>query len=148
MSPAHAFTLISSDFQDSGKIPTQFTCHGDDTSPALSWSNAPANTKTFVLGVEDPDAPSGTFIHWVVYNIPATVLGFPQGSQQGIGGLNSFRNQSYGGPCPPSGVHHYIFTLYALDTELTLASPATLDDIKKAMSSHVLGTATLTGLYP
>ncbi|MFI4957396.1 MAG: YbhB/YbcL family Raf kinase inhibitor-like protein [Gammaproteobacteria bacterium] len=146
MSQATAFTLNSPDFD--GHIPDKFTCHGGDTSPALTWENAPANTQSFVLIVDDPDAPVRTWVHWVVYNIPGSVTEFDQGNQQGIGGTNTWGNQNYGGPCPPSGTHHYHFKLYALDTMLDLPNPASLNQIMKAMKSHVLDQAELIGLYP
>jgi Raf kinase inhibitor-like YbhB/YbcL family protein len=146
MSQATAFTLKSADFD--GHIPDKFTCHGGDTSPALSWENAPSNTQSFVLIMDDPDAPVGTWIHWVIYNIPASVTGFEQGQQDGVGGLNTWGNQHYGGPCPPSGTHHYHFKLFALDTMLNLDEPAALKDVQKAMNGHVLDNADLIGLYP
>lgn len=149
MGTAIAFNLTSQDIHNGGNIPERFTCHGKDISPSLAWEGAPSQTQSFVLIMEDPDAPGGTWLHWIVYNIPSIVLGFSQGERQGIGAINSWGKQGYGGPCPPSGVHHYHFKLYALDTLLHLASsPANLEQVQEAMKGHILGTAELIGLYP
>lgn len=148
MTSAQAFTLTSQDFTHNDKIPDLFTCHGKDVSPTLSWTGAPDKTQSFVLIMDDPDAPRGTWVHWVIYNIPASTSSFAQGKQAGIGGTNSWDKQTYGGPCPPSGTHHYQFTLYALDTMLTLPSPASLQQITEAMRPHILGSTQLIGLYP
>lgn len=148
-----ALTLGSSAFEPNGSIPPKFTCEGKDASPPLAWSGAPAGTKSFALIVDDPDAPAGTWVHWVIFNIPAgteRLAGvmktdhLPPGAQEG---RNSWGTAAYRGPCPPSGRHRYFFKLFALDALLTnLKDPdaATLD---KAMQDHVLAKAELVGTY-
>ena len=147
--------LTSSAFEDGEMIPTIYTCDGEDMSPPLSWRGAPEGTRTLVLIVDDPDAPLRTWVHWVVYNIPVDLEGFPEGMPSepelasGVQqGQTSWSRSGYGGPCPPSGTHHYIFTLYALDTSLDLA-PARTDKqaVINEIETHVLARATLTGLY-
>lgn len=123
-----AFELQSSALASGGEIPVQYTCDGADRSPPLRWSDPPAKTKSFALIVDDPDAPGGAWVHWLLYGIPAGLRELPEGipardTVPGIGtqGLNDFRKVGYGGPCPPRGpAHRYFFKLYALDTELTL----------------------------
>jgi len=147
-------TLTSSVFTHGAMIPKDYTCDGRDVSPPLSWSEPPEKTQSFALIMDDPDAPMGTWVHWVIYNIPATARGLaegvptnadlPDGSRQG---RNSWRRIGYGGPCPPSGTHRYFFKLYALDTVLTLASGATKDELLKAMEGHILAQAELMGRY-
>jgi len=147
--------LTSSSFSAEGNIPSQFTCEGEDISPELAWKNAPSGTKTFALIVHDPDAPrAGGFTHWVVYNIPASVMQIAQAAPKdqklpsgGIQGKNDFGQIGYLGPCPPSGTHRYYFYLYALDTELKLQPGAGKDELEKAMKGHVLGKTELMGKY-
>ncbi len=150
-----AFTLRTADFAHGANIPQAFTCDGEDRSPALEWSGAPAGTKTFALIADDPDAPVGTWVHWVIYNIPAAVPSLtggvekkeqlPDGSRQG---RNDFRKIGYNGPCPPPGKgHRYFFKLYALSAELTLAPGATKAEVERAMGGHVLGQAEWMGKY-
>jgi Raf kinase inhibitor-like YbhB/YbcL family protein len=137
-----------------GAIPTVHTCDGADQSPPLEWSGAPAGTRSFALVMHDPDAPAGDYLHWVAWNIPpsarslpagvATTETLPDGTAQG---RNDFGNPGYGGPCPPGGTHHYVFSLRALDATLTLPAKASRDAIEKAMQGHVLATAELTGTY-
>ena len=143
--------LTSTAFTDGGKLPTKYTCDGISISPPISWQDAPANTQSFALIYDDPDAPAGTWDHWVLYNLPpttkflpenATVL--PQGTKVG---LNSWPNAEYGAPCPPSGEHRYIFHLYALDAVLNLSEPVTSEILRKKIAGHILATTTLTGLY-
>jgi Raf kinase inhibitor-like YbhB/YbcL family protein len=149
------FQLKSPAFQPEGNIPSRFTCEGDDISPELAWSGAPAGTKTFALIVHDPDAPrSGGFTHWVSFNIPAgethIAENAPKRSQLpggGIQGQNDGGRQGYMGPCPPSGTHRYYFYLYALDTSLDLRESARKDDLEKAIRGHILGQAKLMGKY-
>ena len=155
---AMAFKITSPAFAPSGSIPSKYTCEGSDTSPSLEWSDAPSGTKSFALIVDDPDAPDPakpqrTYVHWVVYNIPpgttklpenAAKSGLPNGAMQGS---NDWKKQTYGGPCPPIGRHRYFFKVYALDTDLTFASPPTKADLEKAMQGHVLGNAELIGTY-
>lgn len=145
---AQEFKITSPAFQTGGKIDKAFTCDGKDVSPALSWTGAPAGTKSFALVVEDPDAPAGVWDHWVVYNIPAANKGLaenvprdkelPDGSRQG---RNGWRKIGYGGPCPPSGSHRYFFKLYALDTVLDLDPGASKSKLEKAMKGRILATA-------
>jgi len=149
-----AFQLTSSAFSNEGTIPANYTCDGSDMSPPLAWSGAPAGTKSYALVVDDPDAPAGTWVHWVVWNIPATVNALaenvaktaelPDGTRQGI---SDFKRPGWGGPCPPSGTHRYYFKLYALDALLVVSAPATKRDLETAMKDHILGQATLLGTY-
>ena len=145
------FTLTSTAFQNNQPIPTQFACKGENISPPLAWQNAPANTKSFVLIVDDPDAPHGTWVHWVVYNLPATVTHLDQHSDikkiGGIEGTTSFNNIGYGGPCPPSGTHRYFFKLYAVDTVLNLGRGANKEEVIHALQGHILGHTELIGLF-
>jgi len=147
-------TLMSSAFNDGEQIPAKYSCDGEKISPPLAWTNAPAGTKTFLLIVDDPDAPRGTFTHWVIFNIPASVTSLPENvptnptlSNGATQGLNGAGRIGYTSPCPPSGTHRYMFQLYALDTQLTLAPSATKQDVLNAMQSHILAQTTLTGLY-
>jgi Raf kinase inhibitor-like YbhB/YbcL family protein len=151
-----AFTLTSTEFTDGAAIPVKHTCDGGDVSPPLAWSGAPAGTRCFVLIADDPDAPAGSWVHWVVYNVPAAVSELPEnvakvetldlgGARQG---RNDFRRPGYGGPCPPPGpAHRYLFTLYALDAPLTLKAGAQRKDVETAMEGHDLGSAQLLGTY-
>lgn len=149
------FDLTSAAFRQGGYIPVKYTGDGVDISPPLKWTGAPENVKSFALICEDPDAPTGTWVHWVLYDIPmvATELPeatpkrdhFPNGMKQGI---NSFGKVGYGGPAPPKGpAHRYFFKLYALDINLPLAARAHQSDVEKAMRRHVVGRAELMGRY-
>jgi Raf kinase inhibitor-like YbhB/YbcL family protein len=150
--------LTSSVFQQGGSIPSRYTCEGQDVSPPLSWSGAPANTKTFALIVDDPDAPDPAkpqrvYVHWVVYNLPATAAALPENAAKAalpkgaVQGKNDWGKAEYGGPCPPIGRHRYFFKLYALDAELAgLSSPAKAD-LERAMKGHVVGSGELVGTY-
>ena len=139
--------LKSEDFEDNTSIPPEFTCDGRDVSPQLSWEDVPSETKSFVFSVTDPDAPGGTWIHWLVHDIPKDVRkiergGLPKGAKQVE---NDFGMKEYGGPCPPSGTHRYTFTVYALDTEH-------LEGVNKRnffdkVEEHTLDKAVLKGLY-
>jgi Raf kinase inhibitor-like YbhB/YbcL family protein len=151
---AAAFALTSTAFANNANIPSKYTCDAGPTnpSPALAWSDAPAGTKSFALIMHDPDAPlAGGFTHWVLFDLPATTMALPEGFQPGsvgVSGNSGFRRAGYGGPCPPSGVHHYHFMLSALDVPtLGLQAGATKADVDKAIQGHVLGTAELVGLY-
>ena len=151
---AAAFSISSPAFTDGGNIPSKFTCDAGMTnpSPALSWKEAPANTKSFVLIMHDPDAPlAGGFTHWVLFDIPATTTQLPENFQAGsvgVSGSSGFRRQGYGGPCTPSGSHHYHFMLPALDVpSLGLQAGATKADVEKAMEGHVLAKTETVGLY-
>jgi len=148
------FQLTSPAFAEGAKIPKKFTCDGEDLSPALQWSAPPAGVKTYALIVDDPDAPSGTFVHWVLYNIPGEVVAIPEAVTRtrqvpGLGeqGLNSARQTGYFGPCPPGGTHRYFFKLFALDAVLTPAGEATAADVVKRMQGHILAEAQLMGRY-
>jgi Raf kinase inhibitor-like YbhB/YbcL family protein len=152
------FTLTSSAFGHNAEIPTRYTCEGDDISPALSWTDMPAGTKSLVLIVDDPDAPDPaapkmTWVHWVLYNVPASAGGLPEavaaqdlptGTKEG---LNDWKRTGYGGPCPPIGRHRYFHKLYALDTTLPDMGHPTKGDLEKAMKGHVLAQAELVGTY-
>lgn len=140
--------LVSSAFQHNSMMPSEFTCDGSDSSPPLSITDVPANAKSLVLIVDDPDAPVGTWDHWVVFNIPQSTKQIPQDTEpNGVSGKNSWGKTGYGGPCPPSGTHRYFFKLYALDTILNLAQGATKKQIEAAMQKHILAKAELVGLY-
>jgi hypothetical protein len=146
--------LKSSAFEAGGMIPPKYTCDGSDVSPPLSWSAVPAKAKSLALIADDPDAPRGTWVHWVAWNIPATVSTLeeavpkrdtlPNGMQQGT---TDFRSIGYGGPCPPSGTHRYFFKLYALDATLNLPPGTTKKDLEKTMQGHILAQAELMGMY-
>lgn len=151
---AAALSLTSAAFANDANIPSKFTCDAGNPnpSPALAWKDAPAGTKSFALILHDPDAPlAGGFTHWVLFDIPASTTSLPENFQPGsvgVSGTSGFRRQGYGGPCPPSGVHHYHFMLSALDVEsLGLQAGATKADVEKAMQGHVIGGADLVGLY-
>ena len=140
--------LTSPAFQHNGQIPSEFTCDGSDLSPPLTISDVSNNAKSLVLISDDPDAPVGTWDHWIMFNIPASTTQIPKGTEpKGIGGRNSWGRTGYGGPCPPSGTHRYFFKLYALDTMLNLPEGATKKDIEKAMQGHILAKAELMGTY-
>lgn len=146
--------LKSTAFENGGLIPRQHTCDGKDLSPALFWSGVPPGAKTLALLVDDPDAPGRTFLHWLIFNLPATATGLPEGvpprtavEKDGTQGLNDFGNLGYGGPCPPSGTHSYVFTLYAVDATLELGPRATREDFSHAIAGHALGQARLVGRY-
>ena len=145
-------------FSHGGAIPRKFTCDDEDVSPALEWSGAPAGTKSFALIVDDPDAPDPkapkrVYVHWVLYNLPPTAPGLPEGvsaDQLPRGtrdGTNDWKRTGYGGPCPPIGRHRYFFKLYALDTQLSDLGAATKADVEGAMRGHVLEQAELMGTY-
>ncbi|HOU11857.1 MAG TPA: YbhB/YbcL family Raf kinase inhibitor-like protein [Anaerolineae bacterium] len=148
-----AFLLSSPAFTRGQAIPALYTCDGADSSPALSWADPPAGTQSFALIVSDPDAPMGTWVHWVVYNIPADVRSLPEaimddaGLPGGAHGKNSWGRLDYGGPCPPSGTHRYFFKLYALDALLTPAGDATQKQVLAAMEGHILAETELMGVY-
>lgn len=151
-------TLHSSAFQPGGSIPTQYTCEGRDIAPPLAWSGAPSGTKSFALIVDDPDAPDPkapkmTWVHWVLYDIPASTTSLPEGVTPSAlppgtrAGKNDWKKGEYGGPCPPIGRHHYHFKLYALDTQLGDLKLPTKSQLEHAMHGHVLGETELVGTY-
>lgn len=141
-------------FVPGGKIPGKYTCDGMDISPPLAWTSGPEGTKTFAIICDDPDAPMGTWVHWVLFNLPADIIELREnvpperelesGAKQG---MNDFRKIGYGGPCPPGGTHRYYFKLYALDTEINLEAGATKSELLKAMEGHILAEGQLMGRY-
>lgn len=145
--------ITSTAFSEGNPINTKYTCDGENISPQLSWIDAPAGAKSFALICDDPDAPVGTWVHWVLYNLSATEL--PEAvarTEQVLNtakqGINDFKKIGYGGPCPPKGnAHRYYFKLYALDSELNLASGATKEQLLAAMKGHILAEANLMGTY-
>ncbi|MBW2428064.1 MAG: YbhB/YbcL family Raf kinase inhibitor-like protein [Deltaproteobacteria bacterium] len=150
--------LTSPSFDNQKSVPKKFTCDGEDISPALEWSGVPKGTKSFALIVDDPDAPDPanprmTWVHWVLYNIPATLSSLPEGVKdkdlpKGIlQGLNDWKKTGYGGPCPPIGEHRYFHKLYALDIVLPDLTRPTKAKLEKAMQGHILSQAELIGLY-
>lgn len=153
--PSSAVMNIESPaFQANHTIPTEYTCDGVDQSPPLQWSEVPPEAQSLTLIMDDPDAPRGTFVHWVVYDLPADGDGLaeaiPAGESipgGGVQGINDFRAIAYGGPCPPRGTHRYLFKLYALDTQLNLPPGVSKADVIAAMDGHILGFAELIGLY-
>jgi Raf kinase inhibitor-like YbhB/YbcL family protein len=147
--------LHSPAFQEGKPIPTKFTGEGPDVSPALAWDEAPAGTRSFTLICDDPDAPRGTWVHWVLYNLPPETRSLPEGvpaeerlPSGALQGTTDFQRIGYGGPMPPPGKpHRYFFKLYALDTPLNLAPGATKAQVEQALHGHVLGQAQLMGTY-
>jgi Raf kinase inhibitor-like YbhB/YbcL family protein len=149
-----AFKLTSTAFVHEAPIPSKYTCDGEDISPPLEWSDPPADARAFAIIMDDPDAPVGTWVHWVLYDLPAGTRMLPEavssdaelpdGSRHGE---NSWRRTDYGGPCPPSGVHRYFFKLYALDVALDLDAGATKEELLQAMEGHVLAQTELMGTY-
>ena len=146
--------LTSSAFANDAMIPGKYTCTGEDVSPPLAWSGIPTGTQSLALIVDDPDAPSKVWTHWVLFNLPASTAWLaenvppqptlPDGAKQGT---NDFHKIGYGGPCPPSGTHHYHFHLYALDDAVGLAPGASKQDLLDAMQGHVIDEGELIGLY-
>jgi len=143
------FRISSPAFNDNAPIPKKYTCDGSDVNPALKIENVPSGAKSLALIVDDPDAPRGTWVHWVVWNIDPEQSSIEEASAPGsaLQGKNDFGKLDYGGPCPPSGTHRYFFKLYALDSMLTLRSGASKADIERAMEGHVLGQTRIIGLY-
>ncbi len=153
--PSIAFDLKSQAFGPNATIPRTHSCDGPDRSPPLRWTDPPAGAKSYALVVEDPDASSGAWVHWVLYRIPEATRQLPEGvpSRAMVAGtgtqvVNDFKKLGWGGPCPPPGpAHRYVFTLYALDSELTLPPGTTKGDLEAAIQGHVLGQAELTGRF-
>lgn len=143
----------TSSFRPNGEIPARFTCEGSDLSPALSWTDPPAGTRSFALVMSDPDAPSGTFVHWVIYNLPASSRSLPEGVARGSEaaggqqGINGFGKTGYNGPCPPPGKpHRYFFRLWALDSTLSLQQPSA-QDLEAAVRGHILAHGEIVGRF-
>lgn len=153
--PTTSLTVSSTAFASQAAIPVQYSCDGTNISPPLQWSGAPLETQSFALILDDPDAPRGTFVHWVLYNMPATTTSLGEAVSPGgslptgsLEGVNDLGNQGYGGPCPPAGsTHRYYFRLYALDTMLNLAAGASRAQVDQAMSGRILAQGELMGFY-
>jgi len=146
--------LTSTAFKEGEAIPRGYTCDGANVSPPLEWTGVPKTAKTIAIIADDPDAPAGTWVHWVLYNLAAEGLGLIENTPQiemlkgsGVQGKNDFGKIGYGGPCPPSGTHRYFFKFYALDSELTLKPGATRAEVEQAMEGHILARAQLMGTY-
>jgi Raf kinase inhibitor-like YbhB/YbcL family protein len=152
---AMPFQVATPAFSSGGTVPKKFTCDGPDVSPSLSWKDAPASAQSFALIMDDPDAPVGTWVHWVLFNLPANTTELPEGVEKqaqlangALQGQNDFHKTGYGGPCPPAGKpHRYFFKLYALDTKLNVKPGATKPDVERAMQGHILGRTELMGRY-
>lgn len=141
-------TITSPAFMEGEAVPLKFSCDGDNLSPELIWSGIPEGTASLVFIMDDPDAPVGLWVHWVLFNLPANSSGLAEGATgQGVDGLNSWGETGYGGPCPPGGTHRYFHKLYALDVTLELESGATKDAVEAAMEGHILSQAELMGTY-
>ncbi len=143
-------TVSSTAFKQNGMIPSQYTCDGVNISPQIAWTPGPEGTQSYALICDDPDAPMKTWVHWLIFNIPPTVLSIPEndrGIENALYGTTDFRRTGYGGPCPPSGTHHYHFKLYALDCWLPLKNGATKPEMETAMKGHILASGDLVGLY-
>ena len=151
-------TLKSTAFIDGGEMPSKYTCQGEDISPALEWEGVPEGTQSFVLIIDDPDAPDPkaprmTWVHWVLYNIPGNVRTLPSGTTSATlptgtrEGLNDWKRKGYGGPCPPIGRHRYFYKLYALDAELKEMVKPGKADVVKAMKGHIIAEAKLVGTF-
>jgi Raf kinase inhibitor-like YbhB/YbcL family protein len=141
-------------FEDGGRIPSKFTCDGPDVSPALEWESVPEKAKTLAIICDDPDAPMGTWVHWVIFNIPTDLSSLEEGvpsdevlSNGALLGMNDFHRVGYGGPCPPSGTHRYFFKICALDKELDLRPGATKSRVLEAMEGHILAQGEFMGRY-
>jgi Raf kinase inhibitor-like YbhB/YbcL family protein len=146
--------VTSSAFSQGGNIPSKFSCDGNDISPPITWSKGPDDTKSYALIVDDPDAPMGTWVHWVIYDIPPSITSLPENvpkTQETTGGsvqgLNDFKRHGYRGPCPPGGTHRYYFKVYALDTVLKAGAGLTKKKLLKEMEGHILGQGELMGTY-
>jgi Raf kinase inhibitor-like YbhB/YbcL family protein len=151
-----SINLSSSAFAEGAAIPEEYTCQGKDRSPPLKWSGVPSETKSLALIMDDPDAPIGTWVHWVLYDLAPSMTELPEGlsakehiaAGSGKEGVNDFKRSSYGGPCPPAGKpHRYFFKLYALDTTLDLKPGAKKKDLEHAMEKHILAQGQLIGTY-
>lgn len=147
-------SLVSAAFEEGGAIPRKHTCDGADVSPALAWSSVPLGVRSFALICDDPDAPMGAWVHWVVFNLPGDARVLPEGvaprvmlDNGAVHGVNDFGKMGYGGPCPPHGTHRYFFRLYALDAKLNLGGRVTKKQVLKAMEGHILGETHLMGKY-
>lgn len=149
--PHRKMMVSSTGFRDGQPIPRQYTCDGQNISPVVAWSGAPSQTASLVLIVDDPDAPSGVWTHWVVFDLPPSATELPENAASVAGGkqgLNDFKKAGYNGPCPPAGkVHRYFFRIFALDTMLNLPAGATRKAVESAMNKHILAQGQLMGTY-
>lgn len=142
------FKITSEAFSDGGEIPAKYTCDGGNINPPLEIGNVPKSAKSLAIAVEDPDAPSGTWDHWIKWNVPASTSVIMEGQDpQGASGKGSGGNTKYQGPCPPEGEHRYIFKVFALDTLLSLKSGSSKKDLEEAMEGHIIGKAEIMGRY-
>lgn len=146
--------ITSQAFEDGGMIPEKYTCDDINVSPPLAWGPGPEGTQTYALICDDPDAPMGTWVHWVLFNLPANIDELPEGvpperdlESGAKQGMNDFRKIGYGGPCPPGGTHRYFFKLYALDAGMDLEAGAAKSDLLSAMEGHILAECQLMGKY-
>jgi len=146
--------VLSSAFKEGGMIPQRYACDGEDISPPLSWEAVPEGTRSIALIVDDPDAPRGTFVHWVLYDLPANLRELPEKLPRektlpggGTQGTNSFGKIGYGGPCPPSGTHRYFFKVYALNAQTNLAPGKSKEDLLETMEGHILAQGQIMGRY-
>ncbi len=154
MSDVATIQVMSSAFKEGEAIPRQYTCQGEDISPALSWEAGPDGTRSFAVIVDDPDAPGGTFVHWVLYDLPGNTRELPEsqprdktlpnGAKQGV---NSFKKLGYSGPCPASGTHRYFFKVYALDAQTNLPPGKSRADLLKTMENHIVAQGQIMGTY-
>jgi Raf kinase inhibitor-like YbhB/YbcL family protein len=144
-----ALQVASPVFLEGGMLARRFTCDAENVSPPLTWSGTPSGTQSIVLIADDPDAPAGTWVHWVLYDLPSDTTSLPEGVKGiGVEGVNDFRKSGYGGPCPPRGTpHRYYFKVYALDTQLGLKPGASKRDVERTMQGHVLAEGILMGKY-
>lgn len=149
-----AFELASTAFANGDPIPMKYSCDDQDISPPLQWIDPPEGTRSFALICDDPDAPVGTWVHWVLYNLPGSTLSLPEAVPSDVDlpdggrhGQNSWGRPGYGGPCPPGGTHRYFFKLYALDAELDLAAGASKEELLRAMERHILASTETMGVY-
>lgn len=138
--------IRSAAFEEGGLIPSKYTCDGTNVNPPISISRISPNVKSLALIVDDPDAPVGTWVHWIAWNIPVS-RHLPENKVVGTEGINDFQQRGYVGPCPPSGVHRYFFKVYALDTQLHLPPDTTKRDLEKSMREHIVGFGQLIGIY-
>ncbi|KDR95492.1 hypothetical protein SAMN02745945_02064 [Peptoclostridium litorale DSM 5388] len=146
--------IVSPAFENEGSIPSRYTCDGENISPELNWSDFPDGTKSFALIADDPDAPMGTWVHWVIYDIPSNLNSLSEGVPSdeilefgAVHGINDFKDTGYGGPCPPKGIHRYFFKLYALDDMLNLKPGLTKKALLHEIKRHVLAQAQIYGKY-
>lgn len=152
VNPPAPLVVTSTAFADGGPIPAEFTCDGEDVSPPLAWSGAPSGTRSFAIIVDDPDAPKGTWVHWVVYDLPATTTSLARDASGELPeparhGKNGWGDAAWGGACPPSGRHHYVHRVYALDAMTGLTGSPTRAQLDAAMKGHILAAGELVGTY-